>query len=800
MADTFFGFNTTLPDDDGGDALTELSEEEYDALNDETFGAAREDDWEGLHENLVRLEKGPAPPTNGASAKDDDSDLDFNFARFNLDEFDISMDDTDSKVQLDPSVWATSSLLDQLAKPRQPHKFSDMLRQFPPQRRPQQLSEQQQQSNAGGINILQALMKQAVQQPQPIKMCTVEELERNMMSQNHKKEQVQSPEKMPPMNIGPPPGLGPMFSKQMQPPPHLMNQRGYPMPPGGGPGFNGVPFNPMMQRPPRSMPFSPMPGPPGLPMAGFPPMPGPIFRGLPPGHPLMNRPPFPPPQNSVNFNQRLVEEIQQNHPMLSFNRPPFFPNNQPPPPSQPNNYANGMMARMHRPQPPPNGNLKQEPQDPYANLMSNRDKQWLISIQLIQLHTDTPFYDDYYFTVYKERKAKGESRAYTSNTLNHPFTQGPKGHAHNMLLVSLSNKNGLNNGKNQFNRERRNSETQNKNGNTEQKTQDQPRHYTPLQFENSLGKLQVGCGSVTAPRKIIDMEVVSNDSVSGTSIEINTQRKTRQTLLHIETLFKVVLKLEDLENPMAIAAAQIIKQKREKEIQQAIDQAAIARALAGEPAPEVEEKISVPTDKYPEPEAYEELLPKLVTGLTIDKVTAMMIVRKGRNLVRRSLPFLKKNPHRWAVWCGIISSLYMVFKKEKEIDGTMMGIYEEFEKQLNYAKLEEVVQIAQSLIAEKKTNALLANKYTLSIIVALILHAETLFCNADYKRTARDEEAWQQFLKSLANTADGIKANGQPATGPMDSQVLKSMIQHLTRFNSVQTKPLLNLLTQADSK
>jgi len=141
-----------------------------------------------------------------------------------------------------------------------------------------------------------------------------------------------------------------------------------------------------------------------------------------------------------------------------------------------------------------------------------------------------------------------------------------------------------------------------------------------------------------------------------------------------------------------------------------------------------------------------------------------------------------------------------VFKKEKEIDGTMMGIYEEFEKQLNYAKLEEVVQIAQSLIAEKKTNALLANKYTLSIIVALILHAETLFCNADYKRTARDEEAWQQFLKSLANTADGIKANGQPATGPMDSQVLKSMIQHLTRFNSVQTKPLLNLLTQADSK
>lgn len=39
-----------------------------------------------------------------------------------------------------------------------------------------------------------------------------------------------------------------------------------------------------------------------------------------------------------------------------------------------------------------------------------------------------------------------------------------------------------------------------------------PKVYTPLQFENSLGKLQ--CGSVMAPRKIIDMDVVSCDKVN----------------------------------------------------------------------------------------------------------------------------------------------------------------------------------------------------------------------------------------------------------------------------------------------
>lgn len=116
------------------------------------------------------------------------------------------------------------------------------------------------------------------------------------------------------------------------------------------------------------------------------------------------------------------------------------------------------------------------------------------------------------------------------------------------------------------------------------------------------------------------------------------------------------------------------------------------------------------TDKYPEPEAYEELIQKLVAGLTNDKVTAMMTVRKGRSLLRRCLPFLKKNAIRWGVWCGIMSSLCFVFKKEKEIDAALMGIYEEFERQLSYAKLEDVVQITQSLAAEKKTNALLSNK------------------------------------------------------------------------------------------
>lgn len=120
--------------------------------------------------------------------------------------------------------------------------------------------------------------------------------------------------------------------------------------------------------------------------------------------------------------------------------------------------------------------------------MSNRDKQWLISIQLSQLNTGTPYIDDYYYTVFKERKthAKGEreNKAHKDNQMNHPFSQ-PKGHGH-LVLLTMGNKNSNQHHQrnNQNNRERKNSESN--------KDKDQtPRTYTPLQFENSLGKLQV---------------------------------------------------------------------------------------------------------------------------------------------------------------------------------------------------------------------------------------------------------------------------------------------------------------------
>lgn len=71
---------------------------------------------------------------------------------------------------------------------------------------------------------------------------------------------------------------------------------------------------------------------------------------------------------------------------------------------------------------------------------------------------------------------------------------------------------------------------------------EQPQHSftkpanTPMQFENSLGKLQYS--SVTAPRKIIDMDVVPNsDPQQASSVQQKDTKKTRQLLLEIERVF-----------------------------------------------------------------------------------------------------------------------------------------------------------------------------------------------------------------------------------------------------------------------
>jgi len=152
-------------------------------------------------------------------------------------------------------------------------------------------------------------------------------------------------------------------------------------------------------------------------------------------------------------------------------------------------------------------------EDEYAGLMSQKDKQWIINIQLNQLKCENPYVDDYYFTMFQHKKVSAS-------------TEDPK--AGGQLIKSVSESAGPSQG------------------------------YKPAQFENSLGKLQVV--TVKAPRLMLDIGVVRggvespvnldesvdpslNTSVSGMSPG-KAKTDLKSVLMHLEVLYIALLDLE----------------------------------------------------------------------------------------------------------------------------------------------------------------------------------------------------------------------------------------------------------------
>lgn len=144
---------------------------------------------------------------------------------------------------------------------------------------------------------------------------------------------------------------------------------------------------------------------------------GPLPFGMRPDHPMM--PPYPNNQQHMNQHMHMANQRNQNK---QFNdrqdnhHQPFFRSNQFPHqnlnhmnrffgnqgpfvhPMFPMNHQHNLMMN--------NGIGPYGELDEYAGLMNNREKQWLNNIQLLQLNTNQPYIDDYYYTVFCDRLNK----------------------------------------------------------------------------------------------------------------------------------------------------------------------------------------------------------------------------------------------------------------------------------------------------------------------------------------------------------------------------------------------------------
>ncbi|XP_058802464.1 protein PAT1 homolog 1 [Phymastichus coffea] len=753
MADSFFGFDTSLGAalDDGLDCLEDEDlEENYDALNDETFGSeANTGDWEQDHEKLAQITESSRPRyRNDNSKSESEIDVEKSLSHLVLDEKEVTIPR--------PGVWDSPNFAippTQIVKPS-----------------------------------LSALKN----------ACTVEELERGLITnrpppglvkppgsphqppastsaQNLFLNSITSAEKLHQTN-----GTGPTQNQfsliapilKLPPPQHLnlQNVRSIPNAPGNVLRYS-LPLPHLIIPPGQRQPslhgnFS---------FHNFPPTGnsgmGPLPFGMRPDHPLI--PPYPNNQQQMNQHMHMANQRNQNK---QFNdrsdnhHQPFFRNNQ----FHHQNYNHmnrffgnqGFGHPMHQVIHHPghimsNGIGPSGELDEYAGLMNNREKQWLNNIQLLQLNTNQPYIDDYYYTVFCDRQnKKNEIKNLNKNRKMN------------------NNKGNGNNNNNGFHKDPRD--------NKEQSTF--TKATTPMQFENSLGKLQYS--SVTAPRKIIDMDVVPNsDPQQASTIQQKDTKKTRQLLLEIERLYLLLLKLEDKTNPLAIIAEQQREQQQREQLLQQHQE-------SGEPLPELERRDLV--------KEKEELTVSIMTSLLQlaqdDKLTSLLSIRKGKTLFLRFLPFMNTKEYRdklTELWRAVIKGLAVIGRRDSNV---LTNYYAEFYKWAEENCIKPfaitnnwsiwipmaslVIEFIESTNQPSKTNSIafaLSSKFGISVLALLIKYGRQI--------SPLNSTKWDQFLKAIAESI----GSSSPVVSPceiLDKKVLESHLrsslivspQHLAAF------------------
>ncbi|KAM4751256.1 protein PAT1 homolog 1 isoform 2-T2 [Anableps anableps] len=218
------------------------------------------------------------------------------------------------------------------------------------------------------------------------------------------------------------------------------------------------------------------PGPPLLPGGGF----RPFFGGPPPphGHRMGPPPPHGPPNHAPPIRHNTTHLHPQHRRLLT----------------QRMQSRGGDRVRT---------GLDRRSRDPYSNLMSQKEKEWVTKIQMMQLQSTDPYLDDYYYQNYYEKMEKRQEKERDSSS--------KKEHTTKLITPQVA----------------------------------KVEHtYRPVQFAGSLGKLTVS--SVNNPRKMIDA-VVTTRSDDEEKREKQVWNKRRQILYTVEKMYSLLLEVQDFE-------------------------------------------------------------------------------------------------------------------------------------------------------------------------------------------------------------------------------------------------------------
>ncbi|XP_054866073.1 protein PAT1 homolog 1 isoform X2 [Amphiprion ocellaris] len=291
-------------------------------------------------------------------------------------------------------------------------------------------------------------------------------------------ERVPPPRASSPVIGSPPVRAVPIGTPPKQPMSHALNHQNSPLcrgpfPPRVGPVLSQIQRAQLLNSQVAGFPRG-GPGPPLLPGGGgF----RPFFGGPPHGHRMGPPPPHGPPNHTPPIRHNTTHLHPQHRRMLT----------------QRMQSRGGDRGRT-------GGDRRSR--DPYSNLMTQKEKEWVTKIQMMQLQSTDPYLDDYYYQNYYEKMEKRQERERDSSK---------KEHTTKLITPQVA----------------------------------KVEHtYRPVQFAGSLGKLTVS--SVNNPRKMIDA-VVTTRTDDEEKREKQVWNKRRQILYTVEKMYSLLLEVQDFE-------------------------------------------------------------------------------------------------------------------------------------------------------------------------------------------------------------------------------------------------------------
>uniref|UniRef100_A0A2C9KHQ0 mRNA decay factor PAT1 domain-containing protein n=1 Tax=Biomphalaria glabrata TaxID=6526 RepID=A0A2C9KHQ0_BIOGL len=739
-------------------------EEDFDILNDETFGDlgdVGEFDWEDTHKRTEELEDSFIPDHHGELTKDSgfitmdrgystatqEEELEQSISRLMVDDVDSKGFDVNG--QPIPGVMRKSHL-DKLFGPNSPPGYMDLETLHSPGKNiwgsPSADNHFQKPVN----NALQALFASAKQAafrdfpgvfsdssstsvqipnlPLPSEAQTLAEIENSMLAREHHKPRVLTSEELErqlrgespihtdqkpyslPVQI-PPVGTSVAFRKQDTP---MMGQIGAKLANGGSSPINIIRSPPMALQGFHESPVvigrSPSPSSthfmPPLPMISpslLPPFPPVLMANCLFGNALSRPPPpagLPPIPNSPFGSPTAAYILPRQKPPLPYQHQQQYPghhwdgnhvdfrgsggySNQHGREHQDYNVHRGPGQHGHFNRHHTQDYQDKDMEDEYAGLMTKKEKDWIIKIQLIQLQTDNPYLDDYYYTYYTMKKKLADREK-----------QGDK--QNNELELLIPNM-----------------------------VKIEPRTYTPAQFEGSLGRLTAA--SVHNPRQIIDIcRTVSPTNEETTPKSVSKElRRYRQLLMDIEKGFNVILDIDDIEKKVLALPNENRMPLFEERI----------------------EKIQIVYDYFMQDQTYKNFVPTLT-------------VRKGRKLLARLMPLLNKV--QWlSIVTVLLSHLPVLIKKDQEEEGLQV-LLPPLSRHIAQCDLEVLVHYAAILQKHPQQNIeglslLLHNSFGISLLCCLIKAGEDYFRNTspvDIDNQFKTQ--WSQFIEEFVMSLESV--------------------------------------------